>query len=216
MSGSLISTGTKEENRMKQEYTGLSNEELVAMFKAGDSWAFNVLMKNTEAIRFRLAHSYLNIPGSEIEDLMQEGAMEMSKLALRFDPTKGSSFTTVLYTDIKKLYADMFKAATAQRRNSGGMVLSYDQMNDNSEYEEEGDTLGNEIFSVECEEYSMIEIRETINKLTLSGKELISIQMLIDGKSKPEIAQLLNVKTPSVHTYIKRAGQKMKLSGAFA
>ena len=201
---------------MKQDYTGKTNEELVEMFKAGDQIAFNALLKNTEPLRFRLAQRFLNIPGSELEDLMQEGAMELVNIALMFKPSTGSSFTTFLYPALEQKYTSLFRDATAKKRNPGGMVLSFDQMNDNSEYEEDGDTLGNEMFSVECEDYSMVEIRETIKALSLAGRELITIQMLIDGKSKPEIAKLLHVSTPTVHSYINRAGRKMKLSGAFA
>ena len=67
----IISTGIKqEENRMRTGlYKGLSNEELVELYKAGDTEAFDELMKKTEALRSSLAQRYLNIPGSEFEDL---------------------------------------------------------------------------------------------------------------------------------------------------
>ena len=200
---------------MITRYTGKTNEELVEMFKAGDQEAFNALMISTEPLRFRVAQSFLNIPNSELEDLMQEGAFLMSKAAIAYTPG-GAAFTTYLYSRLEKLYRDMFRAETAEKRNPKGMILSFDQMDSNSEYEEEGNTLGNEFFSVECEDYSMIEIMETLKTLALSGNEEITIRMLIDGKSKPEIAELLNVKAPTVHSYVKRAGQKMKMCGAFA
>ena len=56
-------------------YKGLSNEELVELYKAGESDAFEALLKNTEGLRATLAQRYLNIPGSEFEDLMSEGAI---------------------------------------------------------------------------------------------------------------------------------------------
>ena len=46
-------------------YKGLNNEELVKLYKAGDTEAFDALMKKTEALRSSLAQRYLNIPGSE-------------------------------------------------------------------------------------------------------------------------------------------------------
>ena len=45
-------------------YKGLSNEELVELYKAGESDAFEALLKNTEGLRATLAQRYLNIPGS--------------------------------------------------------------------------------------------------------------------------------------------------------
>ena len=51
-------------------YKRLSNEELVELYKAGESDAFEALLKNTEGLRATLAQRYLNIPGSEFEDLL--------------------------------------------------------------------------------------------------------------------------------------------------
>ena len=197
-------------------YTGKKNEELVEMFKAGDEMAFEVLMESTEKIRYKVAQDYLNIPGSELEDLLQDGVMLLVKAAYQYNPDKGAAFSTFLYSRLQKLYKDQFRAETADKRNAHGMVLSYDQLNENSEYDEEGDTLGNEIFSVEVEEYSIIEIRETIKRVSLSKNEDKVIRMLMDGKTKKEIADFMKVKSPSVHTYVHRAGEKLKIAGAFA
>lgn len=63
----VISKGFKqEENRMRTGlYKGLNNEELVKLYKAGDTEAFDELMKKTEALRSSLAQRYLNIPGTD-------------------------------------------------------------------------------------------------------------------------------------------------------
>ena len=45
-------------------YKRLSNEELVELYKAGESDAFEALLKNTEGLRATLAQRYLNIPGT--------------------------------------------------------------------------------------------------------------------------------------------------------
>lgn len=198
-------------------YKGLKDEELVELYKSGDERAFEALLKSTEKIRYSLANNYLNIPGSEIEDLMSEGAMEMLKAIWKYDSTKYTvSFKSFLYTDLTQRYNDMFKAAVNVKRNPKGFVESFEQLNSNSEFEEEGDTLGNREFSVECEDYSMVEIRMLMDSLKLSAKERVVINLLMDGNSKPDIARRLGVSTPSVHTYIKRIGQKVNLSGAFA
>ena len=95
-------------------YKGLSNEELVKLYKAGDTGAFDELMKKTEALRSSLAQRYLNIPGK------------------------------------------------------------------------------------------------------LSDKERVVVNLLMAGNSKPDIARRLGVKTPSVHSYVKRIATKINLSGAYA
>ena len=198
-------------------FKGLKDEELVELYKGGDERAFEALLKSTEKIRYSLAKKYLNIPGSEIEDLMSEGAMEMLKAIWKYDSSKyTASFKSFLHTDLTQRYNDMFKAAVSVKRSPKGFVESFEQMNSNSEFEEEGDTLGNREFSVECEDYSMVEIRMLMDSLNLSAKERVVINLLMDGNTKPDIARRLGVSTPSVHTYIKRIGQKVNLSGAFA
>lgn len=99
-----------ERNRMRTGlYKGLSNEELVKLYKAGDAEAFDELMKKTEGLRITLAQRYLNIPGSEFEDLMSEGAMEMLSAIQNFDSEKySSSFSTFLYAAISRHYNDLF------------------------------------------------------------------------------------------------------------
>lgn len=89
-------------------------------------------------------------------------------------------------------------------------------MNSNSEYEEDGNSLGNSEFSVECEDYSMIEVRSLLESLKLSDRERLVVNLLMDGNSKPDIARRLGVKTPSVHKYVQRIASKINLSGAYA
>ena len=215
----VISKGFKqEENRMRTGlYKGLNNEELVKLYKAGDTEAFDELMKKTEALRSSLAQRYLNIPGSEFEDLMSEGAIEMLSAIQNFDSKNySSSFSTFLYSAISRHYNDMFTAAVCEKRNPGCFVQSYEQVNSNSEYEEDGDSLGSSEFSVECEDYNMVEIRDLLSRLKLSDKERVVVNLLMAGNSKPDIARRLGVKTPSVHSYVKRIATKINLSGAYA
>ena len=195
-------------------YKGLSNEELVKLYKIGDTEAFDELMKKTEALRSSLAQRYLNIPGSEFEDLMSE---EMLSAIQNFDNEKySSSFSTFLYAAISRHYNDLFTKAVSAKRNPGGFVRSYEQINSNSEYEEDEDSLGSSEFSVECEDYSMVEIRDLLSRLKLSDKERVVVNLLMAGNSKPDIARRLGVKTPSVHSYVKRIATKINLSGAYA
>ena len=141
-------------------YKRLSNEELVELYKAGESDAFEALLKNTEGLRATLAQRYLNIPGSEFEDLMSEGAIEMLSAIQNFDSKNySSSFSTFLYSAISRHYNDMFTAAVCEKRNPGCFVQSYEQVNYNSEYEEDGDSLGSSEFSVVSSLYSTLKAK---------------------------------------------------------
>lgn len=200
--------------------TGLKNytdEELVEIYKEGNEEVIKELLKSTEKLRYSLAQKYLNIPKSEMEDLMSEGVIEMLSAIQKYDRLKyTASFKSFLYVSISRHYDDLFRAAVSAKRNPRGVEESYEQVNSNSEFNEEGDSLGNSVFSVTCEGYGMAEMKVLLEKLELSEKERIVVNLLIDGRSKPDIAQYLGIKTPSVHTYIKRIGNKLNLSGVFA
>ena len=109
----------------------------------------------------------------------------------------------------------MFKEATRQKRNAQGMVLSYDQINSNSEFgEDEENSLGNLSFSVECEEYSQVELQDLMDSLKLSSNEKIVASFLVKGMEKPDIAYFSGLNIWKVSEYTKRIGKKMILAGA--
>lgn len=199
-------------------YAGMNDEKLVEVYKnTADEGAFEELMKSTEKLRYTVAEHYLNIPDCEMDDLMSEGAMEMLAAVNAYDGANyTASFKSFLYAALTRRYNKMFKTATRQKRNAQGITLSYEQLNSNSEYEEEGDTLGNRAFSVECEDYGMVEISMVVESLNLSDRERVVVNMLMGGMEKSDIAKALGVKAPSVHKYAERIGKEMILSGAFA
>lgn len=161
--------------------------------------------------------NHTDLQNIRLEDLMSEGAMEMLSAIQNFDSEKySSSFSTFLYAAISRHYNDLFTKAVSAKRNPGGFVRSYEQINSNSEYEDDEDSLGSSEFSVECEDYSMVEIRDLLSRLKLSDKERVVVNLLMAGNSKPDIARRLGVKTPSVHSYVKRIATKINLSGAYA
>ena len=55
-----------------------------------------------------------------------------------------------------------------------------------------------------------------LDSLGLSENERVVVNLLIAGNSKPDIARKLGVKTPSVHSYVKRIGKKLIASGICA
>ena len=87
------------------------------------------------------------------------------------------------------------------KKNPGCFVQSYEQINSNSEYEEDGNRLGNSEFSVECEDYSMIEMKMLLDRLELSENERVVVKSLLMEKSKPDIAGELGVKN-TICTYL--------------
>ena len=203
---------------MKDNYRTYETEMLVMKYKQEkNEEILQEIMERCKGIVYELSVKYSkSILGTEVEDLVSEGNIVLWDAAQTWDEERGASFTTYLYSCLCRNYNTLYKIALSQKRNPKGFVESFEQMNSNSEFEEEGDTLGNREFSVECEDYSMVEIRMLLDELDLSDREKTVVSLLVSGNSKPEIARYLGVKTPSVHSYVKRVGKKLIASGLCA
>ena len=203
---------------MKDNYRTYETEMLVMKYKQEkNEEILQEIMERCKGIVYGLSVKYSkSILGTEIEDLVSEGNIVLWDAAQTWDEERGASFTTYLYSCLCRNYNTLYNISTSQKRNPKGFVESFEQLNSNSEYEEEGDTLGNREFSVECEDYGMVEIMMLLNELDLSDREKKVVSLLVSGNSKPEIARYLGVKTPAVHSYVKRIGKKLIASGMCA
>lgn len=203
---------------MKKNYNDYAVDELVAQYKQNRSESiFTEILKKTKGLIYVFARSYSrSIIGAEMEDLISEGDLVLWDAIQTFDDTRDCSFTTYLCGCLKRNYNTLFSMSNCQKRNPGCFVQSYEQVNSNSEYEEDEDSAGSSAFSVECEDYNMIEMKMLLDSLRLSENERVVVNLLIAGNSKPDIARKLGVKTPSVHSYVKRIGKKLIASGICA
>lgn len=195
----------------KGELKTKTNEELVALFvNEGNEKAFEVLMKNTEAVRVSLANKY-EVPGMDNDDLVQEGVMEMLKKINTFKPEK-AAFTSFLYCVIDNRYKNLYNSVTCGKRN----LLDTDSMEQiESNADGEGSNSGSLHFSIICEEFERLELINLIDNLNLSNKERIVARFLAEGWDKPDIAQETGMSNNMVCVLSKRIGKKMILAGAF-
>ena len=203
---------------MKKNYNDYAVDELVAQYKQDkNERVFAEIMEKTKGLIYVFARSYSrSIIGAEMEDLISEGNLILWDAVQTFDDTRDCRFTTYLCGCLKRNYNTLFSMCNCKKRNPGCFVQSYEQLNSNSKHEEDGNSLGNSECSVECEDYSMIEVRSLLESLKLSDRERLVVNLLMDGNSKPDIARELGVKTPSVHTYVKRIGKKLIAAGLCA
>ena len=203
---------------MKKNYNDYAVDELVTQYKQDKNESvFTEIMEKTKGLICVFAKSYSrSIIGAEMEDLISEGNLILWDAVQTFDDTRDCRFTTYLCGCLKRNYNTLFSMCNCKKRNPGCFVQSYEQLNSNSKHEEDGNSLGNSEFSVECEDYSMIEVRSLLESLKLSDRERLVVNLLMDGNSKPDIARELGVKTPSVHTYVKRIGKKLIAAGLCA
>ncbi|MCC8065924.1 MAG: sigma-70 family RNA polymerase sigma factor [Clostridiales bacterium] len=196
-------------------YAEKSDEQLVDEYNATqDDAIFEELLERTEGLRKSLAKEYSNIPGSELEDLLQEGMMEMFRVIRYFDSSKSAAFTTFLYSAISRRYNTLYVKATCKARNPEQVTTSYEHLNGliNNECAEDWKGYGKVCFSVECKEFALVEFEDVIARSGLSDRERLSIQLTLRGNTKPEIAKIMNVKTPTVHSYLRRTYNKLRVA----
>jgi RNA polymerase sigma factor (sigma-70 family) len=203
---------------MKEKNKNYEVEMLVRLYQNERQEAtLQAIMDKCKNVVYSLAGKYhTTIPGTEVEDLVSEGNIVLWDAVQTWDEKRGCSFISYLYACLCRNYNTLYNFSNREKRNAQGFIRSYEQINSNSEYDEEGNTFGNILFSVECEDYSMVEVRLLLDTLNLSEQEKIVANLLVAGMDKPDIARILKIKTPSVHSYVKRIGKKLIQSGMCA
>ena len=142
---------------MKKNYNDYAVDELVAQYKQDkNERVFAEIMEKTKGLIYVFARSYSrSIIGAEMEDLISEGNLILWDAVQTFDDTRDCRFTTYLCGCLKRNYNTLFSMCNCKKRNPGCFVQSYEQINSNSEYEEDGNRLGNSEFVERFPELSL-------------------------------------------------------------
>lgn len=170
----------------------LATEEIVVLYQntKNERYLEEILERNKKLI-IKWANSYLNIPNSEIEDLVSEGYIALIKAVAGFDIEKGYTFTTCLKGYVIQHYNKMYYTATRAKRNNFSELTSYDEL-----VEMNVDSL-----TATTSDFSKFEILEYIQSLTDSQR--LIVEYLMDGYSKSDIARALHIASSSVTYHIK-------------
>jgi len=204
---------------MNRNYKENDIEMLVSLYQRDHSQEiFEAVMKACERLVIKVAQKYHEtIPSLDLEDLVSEGNIILWDAVKTYEPGKGCKFTTFLYSCLSRNYNNLYRFENAEKRRPGGFVRSVEQMESGTEYEgNEEKSLGNEELAAECIEYNMVELRAALQSIDFSEREHEVIKYLMNGMSKPAIAELIGVKTPTIHSYVKRIGSKLIESGVVA
>lgn len=130
-----------------------------------------------------------------MEDLIEECHIACWKAVNAFDPTRGYSFTTCLKGCVNQSLNRLYNEATRKKRFTGSEHISYEELVD---INREGGTEADSSFTIECKDYSSLEVREFLDSISGTIKDVAV--MLLDGFSKKEVAVALNC-TPATVTY---------------
>lgn len=189
-----------------------NNEELVKLYRDSRDEAYlaELISQNTGLINI-LVSSYLDtIPNAELEDLVSESYIPMLKAIEDFDEEQGFSFSTLLKAYVRQHLNRLYNEATRKKRFMGSLPDSIDRL---QEINKDGGTETDSSFTVEVEDFKMVEFMELLNSLNLNEKEQIAVNVLMSGGKKWDVAKALKCTPATANYYFKSIKKKFVFAG---
>lgn len=196
-----------------QDYSQLSDDELIKIIHDGDSRAEEVLIKRYKNFVLAKSRSYFLV-GAGREDIVQEGMIGLYKAVRDYKIDRLASFRAFAELCITRQIITAIKAATRQKHQPLNSYVSlnkpiYDEESDRTLLDIlKGTKLNNpeELF-VSKEAYDLIE--NQISEM-LSTLEFNVLQEYLNGKSYQDIADTLDKHVKSVDNALQRVKRKLE------
>ncbi|HKL12645.1 MAG TPA: RNA polymerase sporulation sigma factor SigH [Halanaerobiales bacterium] len=197
----------------QQDYSQLSDDELIEIIHEGDSRAEEVLIKRYKNFVLAKSRSYFLV-GAGREDIVQEGMIGLYKAVRDYKIDRLASFRAFAELCITRQIITAIKAATRQKHQPLNSYVSlnkpiYDEESDRTLLDIlKGTKLNNpeELF-VSKETYDLIE--NQISEM-LSELEFNVLQEYLNGKSYQDIADTLDKHVKSVDNALQRVKRKLE------
>lgn len=209
--GFLVSVDLKE--LMLSEYDFISDEEIVEIFRSGDSGALEHLINKYRNFVRAKARSYFLI-GADREDIVQEGMIGLYKAIRDFKGDKLSSFKAFAELCITRQIITAIKTATRQKHIPLNSYVSLDK----PIYDEDSDrTLmdvicGSQVLDPEeliINQEEFIGLEDKMAEI-LSDLERKVLMLYLDGRSYQEIAEDLKRHVKSIDNALQRVKRKLE------
>lgn len=192
-------------------YSQLSDEEIIKMIRSGDKNALDFIMnKYKDMVNIKVSKYF--IIGAEKEDIVQEGLIGLYKAIKSFNLEKDNSFKTFANLCIERQLITAIKTSNRQKHMP---LNSYLSLNMSAYEDEEADTvmdvfdsnlIEDPLDTITKKEY-YIEIENAIDK-SLSDFEKKVLNRFAKGESYVQIADKLNTPVKSVDNAIQRIRKK--------
>lgn len=207
----MVSVDLKE--LMLSEYDFISDEEIVEIFRGGDSGALEHLINKYRNFVRAKARSYFLI-GADREDIVQEGMIGLYKAIRDFKGDKLSSFKAFAELCITRQIITAIKTATRQKHIPLNSYVSLDK----PIYDEDSDrTLmdvicGTQVLDPEeliINQEEFIGLEDKMAEI-LSDLERKVLMLYLDGRSYQEIAEDLKRHVKSIDNALQRVKRKLE------
>lgn len=197
----------------KEKYEGLTDEELIALFRDGDQDAMEKLLNKYKEMVLRKAKS-MYILGGDSDDLIQEGMLGLFKAVRDYDSGRDASFRTFAQLCVTRQLYTAVKASSRKKHLPLNTAISLSRpVREDGEDEEfldclEADASFNpEVYLIGQEEIERLE--EKIEK-ELSPLEKQVLELHLTGMGYVEIAHVLNRDEKSTDNALQRIRTKLK------
>ena len=198
----------------REKYEGLTDEELIVLFRDGDQEAMEKLLNKYKEMVLRKAKS-MYILGGDSDDLIQEGMLGLFKAVRDYDCGRDASFRTFAQLCVTRQLYTAVKASSRKKHLplNTAISLSRPVREDGEEDEEfldclEADASSNpEVYLIGQEEIERLE--EKIEK-ERSPLEKQVLELHLTGMGYVEIAHVLNRDEKSTDNALQRIRTKLK------
>ncbi|MGM0420174.1 MAG: RNA polymerase sporulation sigma factor SigH [Bacillota bacterium] len=196
-----------------EDYTEMSDDELIEIVHNGNSEAEEVLIKRYKNFVLAKSRSYFLV-GADREDIVQEGMIGLYKAIRDYRIERLASFRAFAELCITRQIITAIKAATRQKHQPLNSYISlnkpiYDEESDRTLLDilKGGKLTNPEQLFISKETYLLIE-----DKLyeMLSDLEFDVLQEYLEGKSYQSIADELDKHVKSVDNALQRVKRKLE------
>ena len=211
----MVRTVADKDNKKKDPYEGMTDEQIAVLARDGDEAALEVVLNKYKNFVRSKARSYFLI-GADHEDIVQEGMIGLFKAVRDFREDKQASFRAFAELCVTRQIITAIKTATRQKHIPLNSYVSlnrpiYDEESDRTLMDvlSEVQMAGPEELLISQEDYSSVESR--ISEV-LSDLEMEVLNLYLEGKSYQEIAEELGRHVKSIDNALQRVKRKLEKS----
>ena len=190
-------------NRMDQELSMLTDQELAALYRSGDQAAFQKLSaRYFFIIRYKASEFYGS--GMEPDDLFQEGLLGLLHAVESYNADGNASFRPYAGVCIRNKIISAVRSFQSERNKLNNEHCSFDDVQ-------------NVPSAPETEPETAFVIREAFEgfqdyiRNELSEKEFEVLELYVEGKSYDEISQKLGISRKSCDNAMQRIRKKLRV-----
>ena len=205
--------GNAQERISYEDFTQMSDDELIEHIHQGDCEAQEVLIKRYKNFVLAKSRSYFLV-GADREDIVQEGMIGLYKAIRDYRIERLASFRAFAELCITRQIITAIKAATRQKHQPLNSYISlnkpiYDEESDRTLLDvlKSGKLSNPEQLFIGKETYQLIEGEITD---MLSDLEYDVLQEYLEGKSYQDIADSIDKHVKSVDNALQRVKRKLE------